>query len=145
MIKAIAGNKILKIPRKKLKILKKKKKSISLKLGKDHYLILSQVKVLVAQSCPTLCNPMDCSPPGYTVHGIFQARILEWVPISFSRGSSQPRHRTWVSHIAGRFFTIWATEPHYQKTPCCDFPGGLVAKTVQPQRRGSEFDPWSQN
>ena len=60
MIKAIAGNKILKIPRKKLK----KKKSISLKLGKDHYLILSQVKVLVAQSCPTLCNPMDCGPPG---------------------------------------------------------------------------------
>ena len=47
----------------------------------------SQVtQVLVAQSCPTLCDPMDCSPPGSSVHGIFQARILEWVAISFSRG-----------------------------------------------------------
>ena len=47
-----------------------------------------KVKVLVAQSCPTLCHPMDCSPPGSSVHGILQARILEWVAISFSRGSS---------------------------------------------------------
>ena len=46
--------------------------------------------VLVAQSCPTLCNPMDCSPPGSSVHGILQARILEWAAISFSRGSYQP-------------------------------------------------------
>ena len=45
----------------------------------------------VAQSCPTLCNPMDCSPSGSSVHGIFQARILEWVAISFSKGSSRPR------------------------------------------------------
>ena len=44
----------------------------------------------VAQSCPTLCNPMDCSPPGSSIHGVFQARVLEWVAISFSRGSSQP-------------------------------------------------------
>ena len=43
---------------------------------------------IVAQSCPTLCDPMDCSPPGFSVHGISQARILEWVAISFSRGSS---------------------------------------------------------
>ena len=48
--------------------------------------------------------PMDCSLPGSSVHGIFQARILEWVAISFSRGSSQPRDRTWVSCIAGGFF-----------------------------------------
>ena len=48
----------------------------------------------VAQSCPTLCDPADCSPPGSSVHGILQARILEWVAISFSRGSSQPRSRT---------------------------------------------------
>ena len=60
----------------------------------------------VSQSCLTLCNPMDCSPPGSSVHGIFQARILEWVAISFSRGSSQPRDQTQVSHIAGRCFTI---------------------------------------
>ena len=63
----------------------------------------------VAQSCLTLCDPMDCSPPGSSVHGIFQARVLEWVAISFSRGSSQPRDRTQVSRIAGRHFTVWAT------------------------------------
>ena len=52
---------------------------------------------------------MDCSPPGSSVHEIFQARIQEWVAISFSRGSSQPRDQTWVSCTAGRFFTDWAT------------------------------------
>ena len=67
------------------------------------------VYVLVAQSCPTLSNPMDCSPPGNSVHRILQARILEWVAISFPRGSSWPRDWTQVSHIAGRFFIIWAT------------------------------------
>ena len=90
------------------------------------------------QSCPTLCGPMDCSPLGssaygifqgrilvkvkviqlypilcdpmdYAVHGILQARILEWIAFPFSRGSSQPRDQTHVSHIAGRFFTICAT------------------------------------
>ena len=54
-------------------------------------IILSESESEVAQSCPTLCDPMDCSPPGFSVHGIFQAWILEWVAISFSRGSSQPR------------------------------------------------------
>ena len=62
-----------------------------------------------SQSCRTLCNPMDCSPPGFSVHEILQARILEWVAVSFSRGSSWPRDQTWVFCIAGRFFTIWAT------------------------------------
>ena len=62
----------------------------------------------VTQSCPTLCDPMD-SLPGSSVHGILQARILEWVAISFSRGPSWPRDRTQVSCIAGRCFTIWAT------------------------------------
>ena len=62
-----------------------------------------------AQSCPTLCNPMDCSPPGSSVHGIFQTRILEWVAISFCRGSSQPRDHTRVSRTAGRCFNRWAT------------------------------------
>ena len=61
-----------------------------------------------AQSCLTLCNSVDCSPPGPSIHGILQARILEWVAISFSRGSSRPRDRTWVSHIAGRRFNLWA-------------------------------------
>ena len=68
-----------------------------------------KVKVLVSQLCLTLCNPMDCSLPGSSVHGILEIRILEWVAIPFSRGSSQPRDQTWVSCIAGRFFTIWAT------------------------------------
>ena len=62
------------------------------------------VKVKVAQSCLTLCNPMD-----YTVHGILQARILEWVAFPSSRGSSKPRDRTQVSCIAGRLFTSWTT------------------------------------
>ena len=57
------------------------------------------------QSCPTLCNPMHCSPPGSPVHGIFQARITEWVAIPFPRGSSRPRNRTHFSCIAGGFFT----------------------------------------
>ena len=73
--------------------------------------ILKKVSVLylesevkVTQSCPTVCDPMD-----YTVHGTLQARILEWVAFPFSRGSSQPRGWIQVSHIAGRFFTSWAT------------------------------------
>ena len=57
------------------------------------------------QSRLMVCDPIDSSPPGFSVHGIFQARILEWVAISFSRGSSQPRDQTHVSCIAGRFFT----------------------------------------
>ena len=56
------------------------------------------------------CNPMDCSLPGSSVHGVSQARILEWVAISFSKGSFWPRDQTWVSCIAGRFFTDWAPE-----------------------------------
>ena len=62
----------------------------------------------VAQLCLTLCDHIDCSPPGSSAHGIFQAWILEWVAISFSRGSSRPRDRTWVSHIVGRRFTVQA-------------------------------------
>ena len=64
----------------------------------------NKVCVLVAQSCLTLCDPMDCSQA--LVHGIFQARILEWVAISFYRRSSQPRDQTWVSHIAGRLYHL---------------------------------------
>ena len=63
--------------------------------------------VLVAQSCPTLCTPMDCGLPGSSVHGIFQTRILESVAITFSRESSRSRGQTQVSVIAGRFFIIW--------------------------------------
>ena len=62
-----------------------------------------------AQLCLTLCDLMDCSLPGSSIHGIFQARVLDWVAISFSKKSSLTRDWTWVSHIVGRQFTIWAT------------------------------------
>ena len=68
------------------------------------------VCMLVAQSCLTFCDPMDCSPSGFSVHGLLQARILEWVVIPFSTGSSQPRDQTWVSCIARGSFTIWSTK-----------------------------------
>ena len=64
---------------------------------------------LVAQSCPTLCDPMDCSLPGSSVQGISQANILEWVTISFSRGSSGPRDRTQVSCMGRQILYHWAT------------------------------------
>ena len=63
----------------------------------------------VAQSCPTLCDPMDCSLPGSSLHGILQATVLEWVATSSSRGSSQPRGRTQVSRIVGKLFAFRAT------------------------------------
>ena len=82
---------------------------IQLKQCKILYGILRSVFVCacvkVTQLCLTLCNPMDCSLPGASVRGILQARILEWVAIPFSGGSSQPRDWTQVSHIAGEFFT----------------------------------------
>ena len=71
-----------------------------------HPFFIVKVKALVAQLCPTLCNPMDCGSIGFSVHGSPQARILEWVAIAFSRGSSRPRDQTHVSRFAGRFFTI---------------------------------------
>ena len=74
----------------------------------------------LAQSCRTLCDPVEGSVPGSAVHGIFLARILEWVAISFSRGSSQPRDWTQVSCIADRCFTVWATPLIY------DFHGIMV-------------------
>ena len=75
----------------------------------------------VTRSCPTLRDPLDCSPPGSSVHGIFQARVLEWIAISFSRASSWPRDGTQVSRIAGRCFCHpshqdqrnWSDEEHY--------------------------------
>ena len=89
------------------------------------------------QLCLTLCDPMDCSPPGSSVQGILQARILKWVDIPFSGGSSLPRDRTLVSCIVYRFFTVWATMESSQtaiflikniqlqdegkKIPCCTF------------------------
>ena len=76
-----------------------------LNLVKIYFLNVSEA-CAYAQSCPTLCYPMDCSPPGSSIHGILQARIPQWVAISSSRGSSQSRDQSWVSCIAGRFFTF---------------------------------------
>ena len=73
------------------------------------WISLLKVKVLVVQSCLTLCNSMDYIPSQSCVHGILQARILEWVAIPFSRGPSQPRDWTHISCTAGRFCTNWAT------------------------------------
>ena len=78
----------------------------------------------VSQSCLTFCDPMDCSLPGPSgkIHGIFQAIVLEWIAISFSRGSSQPRDRTQVSRIVDRGFTVWAKgNVKYIVIPCSDF------------------------
>ena len=79
-------------------------KNVSTDYMRETILYQEKVKVKVTQSYPTLCEPMD-----YTVHGILQARMLEWVAVPFSRGSSQTRDWTQVSHIAGGFFTSWAT------------------------------------
>ena len=79
--------------------------SSSVKWNNIYLFLLS----LVAQLCPTLRDPTDCSPSGSSVHGILQAGILEWVAIPFYRGSFQPRDRAQVSCMASRFFTIWTT------------------------------------
>ena len=71
--------------------------------------VIIKLCCLVTKSCSGLCNPMDCNLPGSSVHGIFQARILEWVAISFSRGSSQPRDQTHVSYKNRQSLYHWAT------------------------------------
>ena len=93
------------------------------------------LKVQVAQSCPTLWNPMD-----YTVHGILQAKILEWVAFPFSRETSQPRDRTQVSHIAGGFFTSWAwTKSRALKNWC--FWTVTLEKTLESPLDCKEIQP----
>ena len=81
-----------------------------------------KVKMWVALSCPTTCDPLDCSLPGSSDHGILQARILEWVAMLSSRGSSWPRDRTRVSHIADRFFTVWITREASCPKPSSPLP-----------------------
>ena len=80
----------------------------------------------VAQSSPALCDPMDCSLPGSSVHGIPQARTLEWTAIPFSRGSSQPRDWTQVFCTAGGFFKVWATREAQA------FWGGILSLSFLP-------------
>ena len=88
----------------------------------------------VAQSCPTLCDPMDYSLPGSSLHGILQARVLEWGAISFFRESSQPRDWTRVSRIPGRRFNLWATREAYR----WDYWKPIFRATLLIQRRLSE-------
>ena len=86
-----------------------------------------------AQSCPTVHDPLDCSPPGFSVHGIFQARILEWVVISSSRGSSQPRDRTHVSCISCISRRVLYQQGHRGSTS--HYP--VSWKAVNPESSGS--------
>ena len=103
--------------------------------------IFFQSESEVAQSCPTLCDPVDCSSPGSSVHGILQARILEWVVVSFSRGSSWPRDRTQVPRIAGRHFNLWATRKAFSIYQLVGtFLGALTIKNL-PQTQ--ETRVWS--
>ena len=111
-ISCIAGEFFTTVPPEKLRQRTKCSVNAGFSLSLPHVLLGSAiasrpkklVKVKVTQLCPTICNPMGC-----IVDGILQARILEWVAFPFSRGSSQPRDRTHLSHNAGGFFTSWAT------------------------------------
>ena len=86
-----------------------------------------------SSSSKTLCDPMDWSLPGFSVHGILQARILEWVAMPFSRGSFLPRDWTWISCIAGRFFTVWATREAHKGRVWLDFSSKLLVNYTNSQ------------
>ena len=96
-----------------------------------HFLKVN-VKVLVAQSCPTLCDPVGYSLPGSSVHGVLQARILEWVAIPLSKGSSRPRDRTQVSCIVGRFRALGNSRAAGNNPPLTSVEG--FAKHSQEER-----------
>ena len=106
------------------------------KISANH--IFDRGLCLVTQSCPTVCDTMDCSPPGSSVHGIFQANLLEWIAISFSRGSSRPRNPTRVSCIVGRFFTDWRMESENES--CL-----VVSDSLWPQGLYSSWNSLGQN
>ena len=98
----------------------------------------------VAHSCPTLCEPMNCSLPVFSIHGIFQARVLKWVAISFSRRSSQPRDWTWVSHIVGRHSAVWATREVHASVGTGKFKGMEIwgkscCYSLSPMQSGSRI------
>ena len=114
------------------------------------------VWVLITQWCPSLCNTMDYSSPGSSVHGILQERILEWVDIPFTRRSSWPRDQTWVSCIAGRLFTVSANNLHgvtqsakaeptwrARAQPLCRLGASLVAQLVKNSPAMREIPGWS--
>ena len=95
-------------------------------------------KVSVPQLCPTLCNPMDCSLPGSSVHGILQAGILEWIAMPSSRESSQPKDWTWVSCIAGRLFTILSHQGRHMR-----FTGQVVHRDPPTVLNDNVSGTWS--
>ena len=91
---------------------------------------------LAAHLCPTLCDPMHCSPPGSSVHVISQARILEWVAISFSKGSSRPGIKPVSPALAGGFITSWPPgKPCCCCCCCCCSVASAVSDSVRPHRR----------
>ena len=85
----------------------------------------------VAQSCPTLCDPVDCNLLGFSDHGILQVRIPEWIAISFSRGSSRPRDWTQVSCIVNRHFAVWATRVGLRLVPLTGSQGSCLGTHVR--------------
>ena len=87
-----------------------------------------KMKVLITQSCLTLCDPKDCSPPGSSAHRILQERILEWVATSYSRESFQRRDWTQTYCTAGGFFTIWATGVYAERQGSKLFPSPLLKR-----------------
>ena len=92
---------------------------VVIKYGYSPVCFTIYVLYLVVQPCLTLYDTMDCNPPGSSVHGILQVRILQWLAIPFYRGSSQLRSQAQVSCTIGRFFTVWASrEALYNKYPC---------------------------
>ena len=103
----------------------------------------STTKIVVFRSVVSdSCDPMDYSLPGSSVHRIFQARILEWVAISFSRGSSWPRDQTQVSHIVGRCFTLWARDTdifHAKMGTVKDRNGMDLTKAEDVKKRWQEY------
>ena len=101
------------------------------------------VCMLMSQSCPTLCNPMDCSPPCFSVHWMFQVRILEWVAISSSGGSSQPKNAPTSSALAGRVFT---TEPPGKPVgKCIHFMKQKLLRYILQKRSAHNFNSLAMN
>ena len=118
---------------KESEILKTSKQTLENNSETTVQTLIISCEVKVAQSCPTLCDPMDYSPPVTSVHGNLQAKILMRVAISYFRGSSWHRGRTQVSCIAGRFFTIWATREvqEYWSGQPVPSPGDLPDPGIQ--------------
>ena len=96
----------------------------------------------VVQSCPTLCDPMDYSLPGSSVHGIFQARVLEWVAMPFSRGSSPPRDWNWVSRIVGRHFTVATVVIFFLLSLMTVPKENKIMELKEEKRMAKEREPW---